>query len=85
MTKNPQKRAKVKNRKLRSGFSRKVMRLRTQDGGHMQNGLSLSFERNLYRAVVRFKAEHQELLDEKTRARESEEKSNGQMELREQR
>ena len=88
MTKNPQKMAKVKKRKLRGGFSRKVMRLRTQDGGHMQNGLSLSFERNLYRAVVRFKAEHQELLDEKTmarKARESEEKSNGQMELREQR
>ncbi len=53
----------------------------------MQNGLSLSFERNLYRTVTRFKAEHQELLDEKTRARkarESEEKSNGKMELREQ-
>jgi len=48
---------------------------------------SLLFERNLYRAVVRFKAEHQELLDEKTRARkakESEEKSNGQVELCEQ-
>lgn len=84
MAKNPQKRAKVKNRKLRDGFSRKMMRLKAQDGGHMQNGLSLSFERNLYRAVVRFKAEHKELLDEKTRARkakESEEKSNGKLEL----
>jgi len=53
----------------------------------MQNGLSLSFERNLYRTVVRFKAEHQELLDEKTRlrkARESEGKSNDKVELCEQ-
>ena len=48
---------------------------------------NLLFERNLYRAVVRFKAEHQELLDEKTRARkarESEEKSNDKVGLREQ-
>jgi len=45
---------------------------------------SLLFERNLYRAVARFKAEHKELLEEKTRARktrESEEKSNGKLEL----
>ena len=43
---------------------------------------NLLFERNLYRAVVRFKAEHQELLDEKTRlrkAKESEEWPNGIM------
>ena len=87
MTKNQQKRAKVKNRKLRDGFSRKMMRLRAQDGGHMQNGLSLSFERNLYRTVARFKAEHRELLEEKTRARkarESEEKHNDKVELCEQ-
>ena len=48
---------------------------------------SLLFERNLYRAVVHFKAEHQELLDEKTRARkarESEEKHNDKVELCEQ-
>lgn len=48
---------------------------------------NLLFERNLYRAVVRFKAEHQELLDEKTRARkarESEENRNDKVELCEQ-
>lgn len=40
----------------------------------MQNGLSLSFERNLYRAVVRFKSEHQDELDERTRLRKEKEK-----------
>lgn len=35
---------------------------------------SLLFERNLYRAVVRFKAEHQVELDERTRLRKEREK-----------
>lgn len=49
--------------------------------------MPLAFERSLYRAVVRFKAEHKELLDEKTRARkarESEEKHNDKVGLCEQ-
>jgi hypothetical protein len=53
----------------------------------MANELPFTFERSLYQAVVRFKAEHQELLDEKTRARkakESEEKHNDKVELCEQ-
>ena len=51
------------------------------------SNMPLAFERSLYQAVIRFKAEHQELLDEKTRARktkESEEKHNDKVELCEQ-
>lgn len=40
----------------------------------MQDGLSLTFERGLYQAVVRFKAEHQVELDERTRLRKEREK-----------
>ena len=37
---------------------------------------SLLFERNLYQAVIRFKAEHREELDERTRQRKEKERSN---------
>ena len=40
----------------------------------MQNDLSLTFERSLYQAVIRFKAEHQDELDERTRLRKEREK-----------
>ena len=36
--------------------------------------LSMMFEKNLYQAVIRFKAEHQDELDERTRLREEREK-----------
>lgn len=36
--------------------------------------LPINFERSLYRAVVRFKAEHQDELDERTRLRKEREK-----------
>ena len=39
----------------------------------MQNEL-LTFERSLYQAVGRFKAEHQDELDERTRLRKEKEK-----------
>lgn len=35
----------------------------------MENGLSLTFERNLWRAVNQFKQEHPELLEAKTEER----------------
>lgn len=34
----------------------------------------LTFERSLYQAVIRFKAEHQDELDERTRLRKEREK-----------
>lgn len=36
--------------------------------------LSITFERSLYQAVIRFKAEHQDELDERTRLRKEREK-----------
>ena len=36
--------------------------------------LSMMFEKNLYQAVIRFKAEHQDELDERTRLRKEREK-----------
>ena len=36
--------------------------------------LPLTFERSLYQAVIRFKAEHQDELDERTRLRKEREK-----------
>ena len=35
----------------------------------MQNDLSLTFERSLYRAVIRFKEEHPGVLEERTKQR----------------
>lgn len=72
MTKNPLKRMKAKNRKLRVVFSRKTMRLMAQDGGHMQNGLSLAFERSLYQAVIRYKQDHPGELEAITKRRKEE-------------
>ena len=36
--------------------------------------MPLAFERSLYQAVIRFKAEHQDELDERTRLRKEREK-----------
>ena len=36
--------------------------------------MPLAFERSLYQAVIRFKAEHQDKLDEKTRLRREKER-----------
>ena len=36
--------------------------------------MPLAFERSLYRAVIRFKAEHQDELDERTRLRKEKER-----------
>ena len=36
--------------------------------------LPINFERSLYQAVIRFKAEHQDKLDERTRLRKEREK-----------
>ena len=38
--------------------------------------MPLAFERSLYQAVIRFKAEHREELDERTRQRKEKERSN---------
>ena len=38
------------------------------------SNMPLAFERSLYQAVIRFKAEHREELDEKTRLRKEREK-----------
>jgi hypothetical protein len=35
----------------------------------MENNLSISFERNLYRAVIRFKADHPGALEARTKQR----------------
>ena len=38
------------------------------------SNMPLAFERSLYQAVIRFKAEHQDELDERTRLRKEREK-----------
>ena len=38
------------------------------------SNMPLAFERSLYQAVIRFKAEHREELDERTRLRREKEK-----------
>ena len=40
------------------------------------SNMPLTFERSLYQAVIRFKAEHREELDERTRQRKEKERSN---------
>lgn len=40
----------------------------------MQNELPITFERDLYRAVIRFKQEHPEALEARTKAREEKER-----------
>ena len=51
------------------------MRLMAQDGGHMQNGLSLAFERTLYQAVIRYKLDHPGELEAITKRRKEREKN----------
>lgn len=41
----------------------------------MENNLSISFERNLYRAVIRFKADHPGALEARTKERQEKEKN----------
>lgn len=40
----------------------------------MQNALPINFERDLYRAVIRFKAEHPGVLEARTKEREEKER-----------